>query len=52
MTRADTQDWRELCKAASQEQNSERLLALVRQINEALSRPQTKRPTDLELTTS
>jgi hypothetical protein len=30
-------DWRELCKAASQEQDSSKLLDLVHQLNQALS---------------
>ncbi len=37
MVATGKQDWRELCKAASQEQDSEKLLALVNQINDALS---------------
>ncbi len=32
-----TQDWRDLCKAASHEQDPKKLLDLIRQINLALS---------------
>jgi hypothetical protein len=32
-----TSDWRELCKAASHEQDPRKLLDLIRQINRALS---------------
>ena len=37
MNRLENTEWRELCKAASQEQDPEKLLDLIRQINHALS---------------
>lgn len=36
-------DWRELCKAASNEQDPEKLLDLIRQINQALGRREASR---------
>ena len=33
----DKPDWRELCKAAAREKDSQKLLQLVKQINEALA---------------
>ncbi len=37
MAENDKPDWRELCRAAVQENDPEKLLQLARQINEALS---------------
>ena len=37
MAGEDKTDWRELCKAASQEQDPSRLLELVRKLNDALT---------------
>jgi hypothetical protein len=43
MTDNGKRDWRELCQAASQEQNSEKLLELVKQINDVLSQHERSR---------
>jgi hypothetical protein len=37
-------DWRELCKAASQEHDPEKLLDLIREINRALSQQARRSP--------
>ncbi len=42
MTGNPTTDWRELCKAASHEQDPIKLLDLIRQINLALSQQRTR----------
>jgi hypothetical protein len=42
MTGSGTGDWRELCKAASQECDPEKLLDLIRQINRALLQQRTR----------
>ena len=38
MARTRNPDWRELCKAASQEQDSEKLMRLVQELNRVLKR--------------
>ena len=38
MARPNSPDWRELSKAASQEQDSEKLMELVHELNEVLKR--------------
>jgi hypothetical protein len=38
--------WRELCEAAAKEQDSERLLELVRQINQMLDEAATESPSE------
>jgi len=42
-----TRDWRELCKAASQEHDQQRLLELVSELNDALSQPGLPKPVEL-----
>ena len=43
MARPSISDWRELSKAASQEQDSEKLMKLVRELNEVLKRQEEAR---------
>lgn len=42
-----TRDWRELCKAASQEHDPQKLLELVSELNDALAQPSVPRPVEL-----
>ena len=43
MTRSNNRDWREISRAASQEQDSEKLLQLVHELNESLEREEKSR---------
>ena len=43
-----TKDWRELCKAAANEMDPERLLDLIVEINKALDERDQKRKADLD----
>ena len=44
MAEHEDTDWRELCKDASEEQNPRKLLALLRQINDALAAQRARTP--------